>query len=86
MVFRLYNTLAARSRARPNPSLSEVGEWMDREAAARPVDAAKVAKMVIAAGEMARGRVPPPLPPKGSIARLVIEAGAKARNEKIPDE
>jgi hypothetical protein len=54
----------------PNPTLADVANMMDAERAQRPVDPSKIAKMVIEAGEMARGRVPPQLPPRGSLARL----------------
>jgi hypothetical protein len=41
--------------------------------------------MVVEAGEKARGRVPPQLPPKGSLARFVVLAGRKAKGEKVDD-
>jgi hypothetical protein len=70
---------------RPNPTLAEVGAMMDREVAQRPLDAAAGARLISQAGDRARSGAPVPLPPKGSTARLIVVAGMKARNEKIPD-
>jgi hypothetical protein len=73
---------------RPNPSLSEVRDMMAEELAQRPVGSSDIAKFVLAAGDAARGRVPPPLPPKGkgSVARMVVLAGRKAKGERVDDE
>jgi hypothetical protein len=78
--------LSNRLHQPQNPSLREVRDMMTEEAAQRPIEPSKVAAFVLRAGELARGRVPPPLPPKGSVARFVVLAGMKARNEKIPDD
>jgi hypothetical protein len=70
----------------PNPTLADVRSMMDEERAQRPMNPSEFAKFVIEAGERARGKVPPPLPPRGSVARFVVLAGMKARNEKITDD
>jgi hypothetical protein len=85
-----YNTLASRSRrelrATRAPTLSDIGNMMDQERAQRPIDAAKAAQLIVQAGDRARSGAQVRLPAKGSAARLILEAGAKARNEKLPND
>jgi hypothetical protein len=60
---------------------------MSDELRQKALNPGRVAALVIAAGDAARSGCPPPLPPKGSVARFVVLAGMKARGEKdIPDE
>jgi hypothetical protein len=58
---------------------------MDREAEQRRVDPKRLAEFVIQSGNLARSGCPPKLPKKGSIARLVIDCGERARGRK-PDD
>ena len=50
------------------------------------IDPAATAELIVRAGRVARGEVPTPLPPKGSVARLIVEAGMRARNEVVPND
>jgi hypothetical protein len=53
----------------------------------RPAPAADTpearAEAIIRAGRLRRGLEPPPLPPKGSLARRILECAARARGEEI---
>jgi hypothetical protein len=66
----------------PLEALTDRGPEQPR---AEKIDSAKLAGEIIWAGEIARGRIPPPLPPKGSLAFQILRAGAIARNEPFPE-
>jgi hypothetical protein len=63
----------------------DVRKMMAEELAQRPLDVAKGAAFIVAAGEKAKGRTPVPLP-KDRVARLIVVSGMRARNEPIPDD
>jgi hypothetical protein len=62
-----------------------VKDSMTEELAQRPLDTAKGAALIVAAGDLARAGNPVRLPPRGSTARLIVLAGRKARGEEISD-
>jgi hypothetical protein len=49
------------------------------------IDAAATAAAIIRAGQVARGELPTPIPPKDSVAYKILRAGAIARNEPFPE-
>jgi hypothetical protein len=103
MAFRdRFNTLSARNRLvaererlvaaerRASAHVDDLRAIMDdmsNELAQRSIDPVRTAALIVRAGEKARGRVPTPLPPKGSTARAIVLAGMRARGEKdVPNE
>jgi hypothetical protein len=52
---------------------------------AQKIDPKTLAAQIVHFGRVARGGLPPPLPPKDSLAYQILRAGAIARNEPFPE-
>lgn len=84
---------AAKNRASPEAILGNLRARgvMPPEGSAMSVEAyrqrvATAAAMVVHCAEIARGAIDPPLPPKGSYARMILDAGAEARGQELDGE
>jgi hypothetical protein len=52
---------------------------MAEELRSRPINAERTARLILEAGAKARGKIPQPLPPVGSTARMIVNADRKRR-------
>jgi hypothetical protein len=67
-------------------TLRSIMDDMSNELAQRPIDPVKTAALILRAGARARGEVPVPLPPRGSVARFIVLSGRKAKGERVDDD
>jgi hypothetical protein len=70
----------------PESGRVDVRSMINEELRSRPLDTAAGARLISEAGDRARAGAPVKLPPRGSVARLIVLAGRKARGEKVDDE
>jgi hypothetical protein len=72
-------------KARGRDVLTALPERGPKQPQAQEIDPKALAAQIVHFGRVARGEVPPPLPPKGSLAFQILRAGAIARNEPFPE-
>jgi hypothetical protein len=67
------------------PPLTALPTRSSEQPQAQKIDPKTLAAQIVHFGRVARGEVPPPLPPKDPLAYQILRAGAIARNEPFPE-